>query len=44
MKSIDLTNVQEATDFENLTTGGYIARITVAEDVEDKEYLRLNTT
>jgi hypothetical protein len=41
MKNIDLTNVQEATDFENLTTGGYIARITVAEDVEDKEYLRM---
>jgi len=41
MKNIDLTNVQEAADFENLTLGGYIAKITVAEDLEDKQYLRM---
>jgi hypothetical protein len=41
MKNIDLTNVQEAADFENLTPGGYIAKITVVEDVEAKEYLRI---
>ena len=41
MKNIDLTNVQEATDFPKLTPGGYICRITAVEDVPAKEYLKI---
>lgn len=41
MKNIDLTNVQEATDFPKLTQGGYICRITAVEDVPTKEYLKI---
>lgn len=41
MRDIDLTNVQEATEFENLVPGGYIAKITVVHDMEEKEYLKI---
>lgn len=39
MKEIDMTNVQEATDFERITPGGYIGAIYTAKDYPDKEYL-----
>lgn len=41
MKKLDLTSVQEATDFKTLPAGGYICKITLVEDKEDKEYLKL---
>ena len=41
MKAIDLTNVQEAQDFERVTPGGYVCVITNVEDVPEKEYLRI---
>ena len=41
MKNIDLTNVQEAEDFERLAPGGYICVIKTVEDVPDREYLRI---
>ena len=41
MKQIDLTNVQEATDFKGLPAGPYICRITSAVDVPEKEYLKI---
>lgn len=40
MKNIDWNNVTEATD-SRLTPGGYICGIVRAEDVPDKEYLRI---
>lgn len=39
MKSIDLTNVQEAGTGNRLQAGGYVCRYTVVSDVPDKEYL-----
>lgn len=41
MKSIDLTNVQEASDFKRPTPGAYVCTITSAVDVPEKEYLIL---
>ena len=40
MKNINWNNVQEATD-ARLTAGGYVCGILRAEDVPDKEYLRI---
>ena len=42
MKSVDLTNVQEANDFQRPAPGGYICTITAVEDIEDKEYLKVS--
>lgn len=39
MKKVNLTDVQEATDFTRLPAGGYICKYTKVEDVEAKEYL-----
>lgn len=39
MKNIDWNNVSEVTD--RLTPGGYVCGIVRAEDVPDKEYLRI---
>ena len=41
MKSIDLSNVQEASDFTRPTPGAYVCAITSAEDVPEKEYLMI---
>jgi len=41
MKDLNLANVQEAQDFERPVPGGYICSITSAEDVADKEYLKI---
>ena len=39
MKSIDLTNVNEASDSSRLPAGGYVCKILSVEDVEEKSYL-----
>lgn len=41
MKSIDLSNVQEASDFTRPAPGAYVCAITSAEDVPEKEYLMI---
>lgn len=41
MRRVDWNNVQEATDFRTPAPGGYIAAITNVEDVEEKEYLKI---
>lgn len=41
MKNINLDAVQEAQEFERLVPGGYICGIVRAEDVPEKEYLRI---
>lgn len=41
MKAIDLSNVQEAQEFERVKPGGYVCVITNVEDFPDKEYLRI---
>lgn len=41
MKSIDLTNVQEAGDFTRPAPGPYICGIYNAENFEDKKYLKI---
>lgn len=41
MKNIDWNSVEEAQEYKSLPAGGYICEITAAEDVEEKEYLRL---
>ena len=41
MKQIDLTNVQEATDFQRIPAGAYICQITAAEDFPEKEYIKI---
>lgn len=38
MKNINWNNVEEAQEFKKVTSGGYICKITLAEDVADKEY------
>lgn len=42
MKKQDWDNIQEATEFERPTPGGYIVRVTGVDDVEDKEYLMIS--
>ena len=41
MKSIDLTTVQEASDFKRPSPGAYICGIYAVEDIADKEYLKV---
>lgn len=41
MKKIDLTNVQEAGDFQRLPAGAYECVIQAVEDITDKEYLKV---
>ena len=41
MKKIDMTNVQEAGEFKRPGAGAYICGIVKAEDVSDKEYLKI---
>ena len=41
MKNLNLENVEEAKDFERVPVGGYICKITMAEDVAEKEYLKI---
>lgn len=41
MKNVDWNVVEEATEFERLVPGGYVAVITDVEDVEEKEYLKI---
>lgn len=41
MKSVDLTNVQESGDFQRPEPGAYICTIEKAEDLPDKEYLKI---
>lgn len=41
MKKIDFSSVQEVTESNRPGGGGYLCRIIKAEDVPDKEYLRL---
>ena len=41
MKKIDMTNVQEAGEFKRPEAGAYICGIVKAEDVSDKEYLKI---
>lgn len=41
MKSIDLSNVQEAEQFTRVKPGGYICTITSVEDIPEKEYLKI---
>lgn len=42
MKSIDLTNVQEANEYQRPAPGAYICTISAVEDVEAKEYLKVS--
>lgn len=41
MKDINLDAVQEAREFERMGAGGYVCGIVRAEDVPEKEYLRI---
>lgn len=41
MKAIDLSNVNEASEFKRVTAGAYICTITAVEDVAAKEYLKV---
>lgn len=41
MKNIDWTNVEAVENFKKIEAGGYICGITAVEDVEQKEYLKL---
>lgn len=41
MKTIDLSNVKEAGDFQRPAPGAYVCTITSAEDVPAKEYLKI---
>lgn len=41
MRNIDWSNVQEATESHRLAPGGYVCSIVRAEDLPDKEYLRI---
>ena len=41
MKHIDMTNVQEAGEFDRLPAGAYLCVIRNAEDFSEKEYLKI---
>lgn len=41
MRDLGLANVQEAQEFKRLTPGAYICKIIAIEDVEEKEYLKV---
>lgn len=42
MKKQDWDNIQEAEAFKRPAPGGYVVRITEIQDVEEKEYLRVD--
>lgn len=42
MKKVDLSNVQESTEFKRLTAGAYVCEIRDVHDVSDKEYLKID--
>ena len=42
MKRVDMTNVQEAGEFERVPAGAYVCRITAVEDFPNKEYLKIS--
>ena len=39
--NLDLTNVEEAGNFQKVVPGGYICQITSVENVSDKQYLKI---
>lgn len=41
MKNIDWNEVEEVKEYERLSAGGYICGITAVQDVEEKEYLKI---
>lgn len=41
MREVNLSNVQESTEFEKVIPGGYVCIIKTADDVSEKEYLEL---
>ena len=41
MREVNLSNVQESTEFEKVIPGGYVCVIKTAADVPEKEYLEL---
>lgn len=41
MKKIDMSNVQEPGQFQRVTAGAYICKITNIEDYPDREYLKV---
>ena len=41
MRHVDWNNIPDSSQFSNPAPGGYIAQIVNVEDVEDKEYLRI---
>lgn len=41
MRSLDLSNVEEAKEFPKLEAGGYVCRIHSVQDFENKEYLKI---
>jgi hypothetical protein len=41
MRALDLANVEEAQEFKKVTPGGYICQITNVENVDEKEYLKV---
>lgn len=41
MRVIDLSNIEEARSFTNITPGGYICQITSVQDFANKEYLKI---
>lgn len=41
MKRVDMTNVQETSDFKSLLPGAYICKICGVEDFPEKEYLKI---
>ena len=41
MKNINWNNVPDPVELPRLTPGGYVCKITVAKDVPEKEYLKL---
>ena len=42
MRKIDMTNVQEAGEFNTLPAGAYVCKITAVNDIEAKEYLKVS--
>jgi len=41
MRNVGLENIEEAKDYDNLTAGGYVCVITSVEDMDEKEYLKI---
>ena len=42
MKNINWATVEEPQEFKKVTPGGYICKIVDVEDIEEKEYLKIN--